>query len=147
MPAALYSSPQILEIPMTALVIFDGVCNLCVGSVKFILRYEAGPDLQFAAVQSALGSRMASEHGFDPTDVKTFILIEDGKAYFRSDAAIHVALYLRRPWRWLAAVRFVPRCVRDWGYNLVAANRYRWFGRTDSCMVPTPELRRRFIED
>jgi len=132
---------------MNSLVIFDGVCNLCVGSVKFILRHELRPDLQFAPLQSATGSRLAQELGFDPVDAKTFIFIEDGKAYLRSDAAIRVARYLRWPWRWLAILRFVPRPLRDWGYNWFALNRYRWFGRAETCMVPTPEIRRRFIQD
>lgn len=132
---------------MTALVIFDGVCNFCVGSVNFILRYEAKPDLQFAAVQSNTGSRMLHELGFDPANAETFVLIEDGKAYLRSTAALRVARHLRWPWRALVVLRIIPRPLRDWAYRLVATHRYRWFGRKDSCMIPTPEVRRRFVQD
>lgn len=132
---------------MSALVIFDGVCNFCVGSVNFILRHEAKPDLQFAAVQSNTGTRMLRELGFDPADAETFVLIEDGRAYLRSTAAIRVARYLRWPWRALVVLWIVPRPLRDWAYRLVATHRYRWFGRKDSCMIPTPEVRRRFVQD
>ena len=130
-----------------ALVIFDGVCNLCVGSVKFILRHEAGPELRFAPLQSATGARSIRELGFDPADARTFVLVEGDRAFVRSAAAIRVARYLRWPGRLLAVAWIGPRPVRDWAYDLVAANRYRWFGRTESCMVPTPELKRRFIDD
>jgi predicted DCC family thiol-disulfide oxidoreductase YuxK len=132
---------------MGALVIFDGVCNLCVGSVKFILRHEARPELQFAAIQSATGSRLVRELGFDPADASTFVLIEGGTAFVRSDAAIRVARYLRWPWRMGSAIRMFPRPVRDWAYQLVASNRYRLFGRAESCMMPTPQLEARFVQD
>ena len=81
------------------------------------------------------------------TDVETFVVIADGKAYLRSDAAIRVARHLRGAWRWLGAVKIIPRPVRDWVYDLVARNRYRWFGRRDQCIVPTAEIRERFVED
>jgi predicted DCC family thiol-disulfide oxidoreductase YuxK len=129
------------------LVIFDGVCNLCVGSVKFILGHEREPVLHFASLQSATGARLVRELGFDPEDAKTFVLVDGGRAYVRSAAAIHLAYFLRWPWQLLAAVRIIPRPVRDWAYGLVAANRHRLFGRTEACMVPTPQLRARFVQD
>jgi len=129
------------------LVLFDGVCNLCTHSVRFILAHEAEPLFRFAPVQSAAGIRLLRELGQDPHDVETFVVIADGKAYLRSDAAIRIAPHLRGAWRWLGAVKIVPRPIRDWVYDLVARNRYRWFGRTDECMVPAAEIRARFIED
>ncbi len=87
------------------------------------------------------------EHGFNPEDTKSFILIADGKVYARSDAAIRIARYFRGAWRLLGAVKIIPRPVRDWAYDIVARNRYRWFGRQESCMVPTPELRARFLTE
>ena len=132
---------------MTDVVIFDGVCNLCAHSVKFILAHESEPKLRFVPLQSAAGARMMREYGFSPDDVKTFVLVSDGKPHVKSDAAIHVAAYLRGVWRLLGAIRAVPRPVRDWGYDVVARNRYRWFGRTESCMVPTPDIRARFIQE
>jgi predicted DCC family thiol-disulfide oxidoreductase YuxK len=132
---------------MNDVVIFDGVCNLCAHTVNFILSHESEPALKFVPFQSPAGARMMREHGFDPEDVKTFVLVSGGRAYVKSDAAIRIARYFRGAWKMLAGIRIVPRPVRDWGYDIVARNRYRWFGRTDSCMVPTPELRARFIEE
>jgi predicted DCC family thiol-disulfide oxidoreductase YuxK len=129
------------------LLIFDGVCNLCVHSVKFILAHESDARLRFVPLQSRAGMRMMQRHGFSPEDVKTFVLVAGGKPYVKSDAAIRVAAFLRGPWKVLGAIRVFPRPVRDWVYDVVARNRYRWFGRTESCMVPTPELRARFIHE
>jgi predicted DCC family thiol-disulfide oxidoreductase YuxK len=87
------------------------------------------------------------EVGLDPEEAKTFILVADGRAYVKSDAAIRVSRYLRRAWRLLGAIKIIPRPIRDWAYDIVARNRYRWFGRLDACMVPTSELKARFIEE
>jgi predicted DCC family thiol-disulfide oxidoreductase YuxK len=129
------------------IVVFDGVCNLCSGSTRFILAHESAPVLHFASIQSQAGSRLMRELGLDPQDAKTFILLSADRAYFKSDAAIRVAGYLRWPWRILGVVGVVPRPIRDWVYDRIARNRYRWFGRSDTCMMPTPELRSRFIEE
>ena len=126
--------------------IFDGVCNLCARSVRFILAHEAAPRLAFTPLQSPAGNRLMRDWGFDPQDAKTFVLIADGKAYAKSDAAIRVAGYFRGPWRLLALVKVVPRFIRDWLYDRVAKHRYQWFGRTEQCMLPTPQLRQRFYE-
>ena len=87
------------------------------------------------------------EFGIEPTQMKTFVVIADGKAYVRSDAAIRVARFLRGAWRLLCLVGIVPRPIRDYAYDVVARNRYRWFGRHDACIAPTPELQRRFIDE
>jgi predicted DCC family thiol-disulfide oxidoreductase YuxK len=133
--------------PVDDLVIFDGVCNLCNGSVRFILRHEAAPVLRFVPFQSPAGERLMRKHGFDPSDVRTFVLLADGRVYVKSDAAIRIARHFRGAWRYLALGRVVPRPIRDRAYDLVARNRYRWFGRIQACMVPTPELRARFVQD
>lgn len=131
---------------MDNVVIFDGVCNLCARSIGFILDHEADATLRFTPLQSPLGARLMGELGFDPGDARTFVLLAGGKAYVKSDAAIQVARFLRGGWRFLGAIRFIPRPIRDRAYDVVARNRYRWFGRFDACRVPTPELRARFIE-
>ncbi len=127
--------------------IFDGVCNLCARSVRFILDHEADQTLRFTPLQSPAGSRLMRELGLDPEDARTFVLIADGKAYVKSDAAIRLSRYFRRAWMPLGLIKIIPRWIRDRVYDVVARNRYRWFGRLDSCMVPTPELRTRFIEE
>ncbi|HQZ72769.1 MAG: thiol-disulfide oxidoreductase DCC family protein [Anaerolineae bacterium] len=131
---------------MDDVVIFDGVCNLCARSVAFILRHEADPRLRFVPLQSTAGSRLMREIGLDPEDAKTFVLLAGGKAFVRSAAAVRVCAYFKWPWKALAAARLIPRPIRDRAYDLVARNRYRWFGRSEACMVPTPDIRARFIE-
>jgi len=126
-------------------VVFDGTCNFCAGSVNFILRHEAGPDLRFAPLQSAAGARLLRQFGFDPADARTFVLLSNGVVYTKSAAALRVCAHFRGAWQWLGAVRIVPRPLRDWVYDRFARNRYRWFGRRETCMLPTPELRARFL--
>lgn len=130
---------------MDNVVIFDGVCNLCAHSVRFVLDHESDHALRFTPLQSAVGGKLMRDLGLDPEDAKTFVLMADGKAYVKSDAAIRVARHFRGAWKLLGALRIIPRPIRDWAYDIVARNRYRWFGRFDTCMVPTPELRARFI--
>ena len=132
---------------MDNLIIFDGVCNLCTFSVRFILQHETAPILNFTPLQSAGGARLLQTYGFDPADAKTFVFIQDGRAYTRSEAALRVAKYLRWPWRALLIFRVIPRPLHDAVYDVIARNRYRWFGRKDVCMLPTPELKARFVED
>ena len=132
---------------MPDIVVFDGVCNLCAHSVRFILRHEAAPHFQFAPLQSPAGTRLLKTFGFSPDDAKTFVLIADGRPYVRSDAAIRIAKRLKGAWKLVGLVRVIPRPIRNWMYDVVARNRYRWFGRTEACMVPTPELQSRFLEE
>jgi len=129
------------------LVIFDGVCNLCAHSVQFILRHETDPVFRFTPVQSPYGTQRMRELGLDPEAAKTFVVIANDTAHTKSDAAIVLSRYFRAPWKWLSVVRIIPRPIRDWVYDRFAKNRYRWFGRTEECMVPTPEIRFRFVED
>ena len=131
---------------MDDLLIFDGVCNLCARSVRFVLQHEGDHTLRFTPLQSPLGSRLLRELGFDPTDAKTFVLVSGGKAHVKSEAALRLSRRFRGGWRLLGILSIVPRPLRDWAYDRVAQNRYRWFGRTEACMVPTPELRARFLE-
>lgn len=129
------------------LVVFDGLCNLCARSVSFILKHEDQPTLRFTPMQSQAGAQLMRELGVDPQDARTFVLIADHRAYVKSDAVVRIAAYLRGRWKLLALLRVIPRPLRDWAYDLIARNRYRWFGRRDACMVPGPELKARFIED
>jgi len=125
-------------------ILFDGVCNLCNGSVAFIIARDPKGYFQFASLQSEAGRRLlGGAKGPLPDSVA---LVEDGHVYTRSDAALRVARRLRFPWGLFYGLVVVPRVVRDALYDVVARNRYRWFGRRDTCMVPTPELRRRFLE-
>ena len=132
---------------MTDIVIFDGVCNLCARSVQFILRHEIEPRFQFSPVQSAVGARMLEAHGLSAAEVDTFVLVSEGRVYTRSTAALRIARHFKGAWQLLRLVWVVPKPLRDLIYNLIARNRYSWFGKADSCMVPTPELKARFKYD
>ncbi len=132
---------------MTDIVIFDGVCNLCARSVQFILRHESEPRFQFSPVQSAAGARLLAAHGYSAANVATFVLLSEGKMYTRSTAALRIARHFKGAWQLLRALWIVPRPLRDLLYDLVARNRYSWFGKADSCLMPTPELSARFLFD
>lgn len=127
------------------LVLFDGVCNLCTASVQFIIRHDRKAIFRFASLQSEIGKTICRSQGLDPTEVQTFLVISRGKALVRSDAAIEVAVGFGGAWRLLRVFRLVPRVARDWIYSTIARNRYRWFGRTDACMIPSPEVKDRFL--
>lgn len=131
---------------MGPIVLFDGVCNLCSGSVNFIIRRDTGRVLRFASLQSDVSRRILAEHGSECLEPNSVILIEDGRVLDRSDAALGIARHLGIPWSWFAALKIVPRAVRDLFYGIVARNRYRIFGRRSECMIPTPELRERFLD-
>lgn len=126
-------------------VLFDGECNLCNWSVQFIIARDPVALFRFASIQSPAGTALLIDHDFDPTALDGFVLVEDAQAYTGTDAALRVVRHLGSGWRLLGVFRLVPRGLRDFVYRFVANNRYRWFGRRDSCMVPTPDLRRRFL--
>lgn len=133
---------------MSAVVLFDGVCNLCNAWVNFVLDRERGGELRFASLQSPAARALLAEHGraVPEGDPESIVVVEDGRVYERSTAALRVFRRLRWPWRALAAFVVVPRPLRDVIYRWIARNRYRWFGKSDVCRVPTPELRARFME-
>jgi predicted DCC family thiol-disulfide oxidoreductase YuxK len=130
-----------------AVVLFDGVCNFCSASVRFIVRRDPAARFRFASIQSEAGAELMRAHGLalPDGDPASIVLIEDGRAYERSTAALRIARRLRFPWKLCWAFVVVPRLLRDAVYDFVARHRYRWFGKKDVCMVPTPELRARFL--
>ena len=129
-------------------VVFDTRCILCGGWVRFLLRYKADTRLHFVGAWSPAGLAMAARYGFGPHDLqKTYLVVADGIALTRSDAGLALLGHMKAPWRWLGLLRIVPRPVRDGVYDLVARNRYRWFGMMEACLVPGPELRDRFTLD
>ena len=127
-------------------VLFDGVCNFCESSVRFIIDRDPEGTFRFASLQSEGGGRLARRHGAEPDELNTMMLIEDGMLYTRSTAALRIARRLRLPWRLARIFLAIPAPMRDPIYNLIAANRYRWFGRKDECMIPTPDVRQRFLD-
>ena len=126
--------------------LFDGVCNLCNGAVTFIIKRDPTSRFRFAALQSEVAKSELKPLGVDAASLPdSMVLIEDGRLYTRSSAAVRIARHLRFPWPFLAVFWIVPRPLRNWMYDFVARRRYRWFGRRDQCMMPTPELQARFL--
>lgn len=126
------------------IVLFDGVCNLCTGSVLFILQRDKKDYFRFASLQSDEAGKLLE--GTTLThDLDTFVLVENGIIYNRSTAALRVARKLSGLWPVLYLFIIVPKFIRDGVYRLISANRYKWFGKKESCMIPTPEVRQKFI--
>ena len=130
---------------MSAVVLFDGVCNFCNGTVNFIIERDRAGYFKFAAIQSDIGQELMDNFVVSAPDIDSIILVEDETAYTHSTAALRIARRLGGIWSALYALMIVPRPVRDLFYKLFAKYRYRLFGRTDECMLPTPEVRARFL--
>lgn len=127
------------------IMLFDGVCNVCNASVQFVLKHERAPEIQFASLQSDRGRELVAKHGLDG-DISTVVWIEGDRVHTRSSAIVASLKRMRGAWPVLAWLLWVvPKPLRDLGYILFAKNRYRLFGKRDECMVPTPELRARFL--
>jgi len=131
----------------SATILFDGVCNLCHGFVQFVIRRDPRGRFRFAALQSELGRALLAAHGQPvPASPESVILLEGGQLYSHSAAVLRIAGHLGLRWRLAAAVGgLLPQRGRDGLYRFVARHRYRLFGRQASCLVPTPELRARFL--
>jgi len=125
-------------------IFFDGVCNLCNSSVQFIIKKDAKAVFKFASLQSDFALETLATYSVSTRNLDSIVLLDSGKVYFRSTAALRIVRHLPY-WRFLYFLIIVPTPLRDWIYNLVAQNRYRWFGKKDACMIPSPELNQRFI--
>lgn len=126
-------------------ILFDGVCNLCNSSVQFIIARDAKAQFRFASLQSAYGQRQMSKFNLPASELNSVLLIKDGKLYQKSSAALHIARMLSGAWPLMFAFIIVPPFIRNAVYDFIASNRYKWFGKKDECMIPTPELKSRFI--
>ncbi|WP_025847407.1 thiol-disulfide oxidoreductase DCC family protein [Paenibacillus ehimensis] len=140
------SSRKDTEAERHPLVFYDGVCGFCQRVVQFIIPRDRSAVFRFVAIQSETGSRLLRRHGLDPAELNTFVLLEQGRVYTRSTAGLRVLRRLDGAWPLLYALIVVPRPVRDLVYKWIAANRYRFFGKSDSCMLPPPEVRERFLD-
>ncbi len=134
------------EIRQRKIILFDGICNLCNGSVIFILKYEKDPVFQFASIQSEAGKELLEWSGLPKDYSLAIIFIDRGTVYLGSTAALKIGMQLRFPWSFLAQAGFlIPKFIRDRVYNQIAQHRYQWFGKRDICMVPTENLKTRFL--
>ncbi|MGS2739585.1 thiol-disulfide oxidoreductase DCC family protein [Sinomicrobium sp. M5D2P17] len=130
------------------IILFDGVCNLCNSSVQFVIKRDKKDVFRFASLQSEAGQKLLAERGIDPVKTDSIVLIEPGVAYYtKSQAAIDIASELGGGWPFLRIFEYIlPVSLRDRMYDFIASNRYKWYGKKDQCMIPTPELKAKFLE-
>jgi predicted DCC family thiol-disulfide oxidoreductase YuxK len=133
------------EEPKTAIVLFDGVCNFCNSSVNFLLRRDRDGVFRFATLQSEAGRKLLAEAGLQRHNLDSMLLIEGSQVAVKSTAALRAARRLPGLWFMTGLLLAVPRILRDWFYDAFAARRYRWFGKREACMIPTAEMRSRFL--
>jgi predicted DCC family thiol-disulfide oxidoreductase YuxK len=128
------------------IVLFDGVCKFCNASVHFIIDHDRRERIHFATLQSSTGQGFLARFGLDTKQFNSLLLVEGQRWFIRSTAALRIARYLDPPWPILSVLLLVPTFLRDSAYDLLAVNRYRWFGQLDACRIPTPEVQRRFLD-
>ncbi|PKR83404.1 thiol-disulfide oxidoreductase DCC family protein [Heyndrickxia camelliae] len=130
---------------MKDIILFDGICNFCNQSVQFVIKRDPSHIFHFASLQSDIGRNLLNEYGINE-NVNSVVYITNGKAYVKSDAGLQIARRLNGFWKLLYIFYLVPTPIRDLVYDYIAKNRYKWFGKSDSCMIPSPEIKKRFLE-
>ena len=131
---------------MSHIILFDGMCNLCSSSVQFIIKRDKKKLFRFASLKSSYGQKVSEQFGLPANEMKSFVLVKNGQLYSRSTAALLVAKELSGGWPLLSAFMILPPALRNPVYNLVAKNRYNWFGKKTECWLPSQELRERFLD-
>lgn len=129
------------------LIVFDGVCNLCNWAVRFVIRRDPKAKFLFTPLQSAYGKELSFKYQFDTQKADSIQLIKNGILFIESDAILEIIKELAGPWRYFWYLKFWPRFIRDFIYRWIAKNRYQLFGKQEACMVPTPEIQKRFKFD
>jgi predicted DCC family thiol-disulfide oxidoreductase YuxK len=129
------------------IILFDGVCNLCNGAIQFVIRRDSKDIFRYAPLQSKTGQQLISERNIDTSKIDSIILIEPGLAYYiKSDAALKIGVYLKGYRTISKLLNLIPSGLRNIVYDWVARNRYGWYGKKDACMIPTPELKAKFLD-
>jgi len=129
----------------TQIILFDGVCNLCNSMVQFTIKRDPNEKFKFASLQSESGQALLQKFGLSTRDFHSFVFISGDKYFLRSSAALHVLKELGGIWKVMYIFILIPRPLRDLFYRIIAGNRYSLFGKSDTCMIPTPELQQRFL--
>jgi len=128
-------------------ILFDGVCNLCNGLVKFVIRNDKSNRFQFASLQSAYGMELLKYYQFKSNTLETVLLYDGKEIYGKSDAVINIINSFGGLWKTVIIFRIIPKIIRNFIYDLLARNRYKFFGKRESCMVPGDDLKSKFIDD
>ena len=139
------SADVLRQIDNRDFIIFDGVCVLCNGWVKFVLRFDRQENFSFVIAQSDLGEQIYKELGLKSDDYDTFVIVRNGKMYTKLDGVFALTSTIGWPWKIVSIGRILPKGFKDWIYDRVAKNRYALFGKKDTCMMPTPDVKARFI--
>lgn len=127
------------------ILLFDGYCNLCHSSVQFVLKHEKNNEIYFTSLQSPTGIEILNHYSINPKEIDSLVLIEKNKAYIKSSAALRVSKYLKGLYPICFSLLIIPSFIRNWVYDYVAKNRYKWFGKMDNCLVPDGNLLKRFL--
>lgn len=127
------------------ILLFDGYCNLCNSSVKFILKHEKKTDLYFTSLQSEIGIQILKHYSLNPNEINSLVLIENNKAFIKSSGALRVLKYLKGLYPLGFGMIIVPKFIRNIIYDFISKNRYKWYGKMDSCLIPDKELAKRFL--
>jgi predicted DCC family thiol-disulfide oxidoreductase YuxK len=131
--------------PNTQIILFDGVCNFCNSSINFIIDHDPEKHFKFTPLQSDLGQEILKKFNKNTGDFDSVILLKNNQLYQKSEAAVEIAKYLSGAWKYLSFFGILPTFFLNFFYDIVAKNRYKIFGKTDECRMPTPELRERFL--
>ena len=140
-----YSAPMVDRAGGHPVVLFDGVCNLCNRAINFAIDRDPGLVFRFASLQSSVGERLLARFEIDPNETDSIVLIEYGKAYVKSTAVLRIVRRLGKLWPVIYGLILVPRPLRDAAYMAIARRRYRWFGKRETCRLPKPQERARFL--
>ncbi len=130
---------------MEPILLFDGVCNFCNGAVNFVIKRNNKKNIRFSPLQSSTGIKLLNDYNLPADKLETFFFIENNQAYSYSTAALRVCRHLNGLWPLLYCFIIVPKFIRDGVYKSVGKNRYKWFGKKESCMIPSPDVRARFL--
>ena len=128
-----------------SIILFDGVCNLCNGAVNFVIKRDPGNVFKFTPLQEKQGVLLLKKHAVDSRKLDSIVLIENGNVYIKSSAALRIAKKLSGLWPLFFVLLIIPSFIRDGVYDFIAKNRYKWFGKKEQCMIPTPGLREKFL--
>ena len=128
------------------IIIFDGICNLCNASIQFIIKYDKNDRFRFLTLQSARAKKMINDLDKNGMNTDTVVLIQDNNIFIKSDAVLRISKFLGFPWKFFYFLKFIPKFVRDEIYEIIAQNRYQWFGKRSECMVPNDKIRSKFLD-
>jgi predicted DCC family thiol-disulfide oxidoreductase YuxK len=127
------------------IVLFDGVCNLCNGAILFLIKRDKNDRFRFAPLESEIGKELLLKHQIDPSKIDSIVLVSGNTAFTKATAAMYISRHLGGLWPLLYSLIIIPKFITDAVYDFIARNRYRWFGKKESCMIPTPELKSKFL--